>query len=209
MKEHFEQHVPTPTAPNHSANKEYVDNKIDGIEFPQSETKESIKEKLGKAGYNSEGYLDVQQFRDAVPERYLTRIQSTDAEMSLVDRVGANRLALLPIEQVTIEVSTDGQQWEVFPMTDLQKMALFDNECAQDNHLSIPKNYTECRITLDSWRSEGSGAERYVQLTKLYMLTRTEGAHFSVQIDRATIGEPDTFIPYITHEQSGTFATRP
>lgn len=31
MKEYFEQNVPAPTAPNHSANKQYVDGLITGI----------------------------------------------------------------------------------------------------------------------------------------------------------------------------------
>ena len=108
-----------------------------------------------------------------------------------IDVIGANRMAQLPIEQITVETSTDGVAWQPYSMTDKQKRLLVYGGAITGVNISVPKTQ-QIRITLDAWRSP-TEPDRYVSLNKLWMWTQTE-VDAQVKIERATKGEPDKWL---------------
>lgn len=108
-----------------------------------------------------------------------------------IDVIGANRMAQLPIEQITVETSADGVAWQPYSMTDKQKRLLVYGGAITGANISVPKTQ-QIRITLDAWRSP-TEPDRYVSLNKLWMWTQTE-VNAQVKIERATKGEPDKWL---------------
>lgn len=108
-----------------------------------------------------------------------------------IDVIGANRMAQLPIEQITVETSADGVAWQPYSMTDKRKRLLVYGGAITGVNISVPKTQ-QIRITLDAWRSP-TEPDRYVSLNKLWMWTQTE-VDAQVKIERATKGEPDKWL---------------
>lgn len=153
---------------------------------------------------------------DAAPKNYVDReISKLDSvpgrvkpalaaiEEVLVDVSGANRTALLPAEQITVEQSTDGQSWAPLAIPDTTKKRLFDGN-NYENLIRVAKN-VQIRITIDAFQADGTRAERYAIVNRLYMWMRTEGGHGVLQIERSTIGNPNdfqVFMPFSTDKFS-------
>lgn len=119
------------------------------------------------------------------------RSAPTNVDYGQVDVIGANRMAQLPIEQITVETSADGVTWQPYSMTDKQKRLLVYGGAITGVNISVPKT-RQIRITLDAWRSP-TGPDRYVSLNKLWMWTQTE-VDAQVKIECATKGEPDKWL---------------
>ena len=128
---------------------------------------------------------------ELAPVLNVPRSAPISVDYGQIDVIGANRMAQLPIEQITVETSADGVTWQPYSMTDKQKRLLVYGGAITGVNISVPKT-RQIRITLDAWRSP-TEPDRYVSLNKLWMWTQTE-VDAQVKIERATKGEPDKWL---------------
>lgn len=128
---------------------------------------------------------------ELVPALNVPRSTPLNVDYGQIDVIGANRMAQLPIEQITVETSADGVTWQPYNITDKQKRLLVYGGAVTNANISVPKSQ-QIRITLDAWRSP-TEPDRYVTLNKLWMWTQTE-VDTQVKIERATRGEPNNWL---------------
>lgn len=128
---------------------------------------------------------------ELTPTLNVPRSTPLNVDYGQIDVVGANRMAQLPINQITVETSADGVTWQPYNITDKQKRLLVYGGAVTDANISVPKSQ-QIRITLDAWRNP-TKPDRYVTLNKLWMWTQTE-VDTQVKIERATRGEPNNWL---------------
>lgn len=112
-------------------------------------------------------------------------------ETLMVGTLCANRLAMLPPEQVKIEKSTDGNTWVDAGISDNVKSALLSGSI-NEQPITFPKT-NWMRITLSSYRPNNS-VERYCRLNKLFMRTSTQGGNLQLKIEKGTNKAPDSYV---------------
>lgn len=145
----------------------------------------------GSADYNDLiNKPDLSKYESA-PALNVPRSTPINVDYGQIDVIGANRMAQLPINQITVETSTDGVTWQSYNITDKQKRLLVYGGAVTNANISVPKSQ-QIRITLDAWRSP-TEPDRYVTLNKLWMWTQTE-VDTQVKIERATRGEPNNWL---------------
>lgn len=145
----------------------------------------------GTTDYNQlDNKPDLSKY-ELAPVLNVPRNTPMNVDYGQIDVIGANRMAQLPIEQITVETSADGVAWQPYSMTDKQKRLLVYGGAITGVNISVPKSQ-QIRITLDAWRSP-TEPDRYVSLNKLWMWTQTE-VDAQVKIERATKGEPDKWL---------------
>lgn len=145
----------------------------------------------GTTDYNQlDNKPDLSKY-ELAPVLNVPRNAPMSVDYGQIDIIGANRMAQLPIEQITVETSADGVAWQPYSMTDKQKRLLVYGGAITGVNISVPKSQ-QIRITLDAWRSP-TEPDRYVSLNKLWMWTQTE-VDAQVKIERATKGEPDKWL---------------
>lgn len=147
--------------------------------------------KPGTTDYNQLANKPDLSKYELAPVLNVPRNTPMNVDYGQIDVIGANRMAQLPIEQITVETSADGVTWQPYSMTDKQKRLLVYGGAITGVNISVPKSQ-QIRITLDAWRSP-TEPDRYVSLNKLWMWTQTE-VDAQVKIERATRAEPDKWL---------------
>ncbi len=123
----------------------------------------------GTTDYNQlDNKPDLSKY-ELAPVLGVPRSAPINVDYGQIDVIGANRMAQLPIEQITVETSADGVAWQPYSMTDKQKRLLVYGGAITGVNISVPKT-RQIRITLDAWRSP-TEPDRYVSLNKLWMWT--------------------------------------
>lgn len=112
-------------------------------------------------------------------------------ETFLIGDLSANRLALLPADQIKIEKSTDGNTWVDAGFSDEQKAALVSGSFIEKK-IELPKT-NWMRITLSAFKPNGA-QERYCRLNKLFLKTSTQGGNLQLKIEKSLKKTPDTYV---------------
>lgn len=168
----------------------------------------NIKNTLGRVTHTTDGWLAAEDFNRVIPEKDKVRISPVLSESAMIDFYAANKLALFPSSQVEFEVSQDGNTWTPFnpPKKDVKQV--FSGYITGPATIQTPHPNKYLRITLDVFNA-ANRTERYFLANKLFIYTHTTGKPTTVNLEKATIGAPNNFVPIYTKDSAGTIAVWP
>lgn len=156
------------------------------------ETNATIKNKLLGANFQRDGYMYQSDAAYLNPKMNAARTTLSLLEQAIVQGAYADRTAFLQPSQIQIEQSTDaGATWTDGGYSDETKMRLFDSRNITSPVITASKTKW-LRITIDAWMN--NNPSRCARLTHLFLRTNTSGDNTSITVERATIGNPATFI---------------
>lgn len=156
----------------------------------------------------TDGWLAAEDFNRVIPEKDKVRISPVLSESAMIDFYAANKLALFPSSQVKFEVSQDGNTWTPFNPPEKDVKQVFSGYITGPATIQTPHPNKYLRITLDAFNA-ANRTERYFLANKLFIYAHTTGKPTTVNLEKATIGAPNNFVPIYTKYSAGTMAVWP